>query len=44
VGRAVAGGQAVTVIGVDQEISDEVIAKLKYQESIVDVKSVKVGQ
>jgi len=44
VGRTAAGGQAVTVIGVDQEISAEVIDKLKSQDSVIDVKSVKVGQ
>ena len=44
VGRSATGGQAVTVIGVDQEISAEVIEKLKSQESIIDVKTIKVGQ
>jgi D-3-phosphoglycerate dehydrogenase len=44
VGRKTAGGQAVTVLGVDQEVSQDVIEKLKSQDSIEDVSSVKVGQ
>jgi D-3-phosphoglycerate dehydrogenase len=44
VGRNTAGGQAVTVIGVDQELSQPVMEKLKLQESITDVNSVSVGQ
>lgn len=44
VGRKSAGGSVVTVLGVDQEISPQVIEKLKSQDSIEDVKSVIVGQ
>jgi D-3-phosphoglycerate dehydrogenase len=43
VGRKSAGGQAVTVIGVDQEVSAEVMDKLKDFEYIEDVNMVKVG-
>lgn len=43
VGRKSAGGQAVTVIGVDQEISEEVIEKLKSIDFIEDVSDIKVG-
>lgn len=42
VGRKSAGGQAVTVIGVDQEISQEIIEKLKSLKTIEDVNSVRV--
>ena len=42
VGRKSAGGQAVTVIGVDQEISQDIIEKLKSLETIEGVNSVKV--
>jgi D-3-phosphoglycerate dehydrogenase len=44
VGRKSAGGQVITVIGVDQKVSEEVIEKIKSQETIEDVMSVEVGQ
>ncbi|MBN2406840.1 MAG: phosphoglycerate dehydrogenase [Elusimicrobia bacterium] len=44
VGRKSAGGQAVTVINVDQDISRELIDRLKSKDSIQSVNSIKVGQ